>query len=555
MKTVRIRIVSVPLASLCFVLLSLALATRAVAQEIRLDLNELTILPANWNTVSSNTTVADLLDFGTGVGTGVDVTTANFEFYAFDPNIWTAGDKGWVAENGGKGAGFRISAGTATVTFDKLPGGAYRVQVVASNRTDFPGSVADIQVNGSFADADEDGTGENGDDYPLDGNGHNNWLIWNAVAPSAGQIQVSMAFASGGNGTVINAIRLVPFAQAGPAMFRASFIFHARGNDISGGIVTPYISNDWTALPLGYDCQHASPTTTYDPRYCTPAIRQRGHPATGSWTRTLLTTGTPRSLTLMQSDFGVAGVTGFRPTFTPYLQSFTYATFVNAAGSFFAGGGAAAGTGYNNRWYSPGGYFGTWHIRAGKNAFGGAMGLLGKLGAQGDWSPAGGQSPLTLYSGLSSWAMVPVIGRTLYNTIIGTTTMGKSLYQNPYIKTDMWYAFSTITPMGLMSTYTRTFTAIGSGTLWTTGQVGNFAKSGFYPTSAWRTGYDNRTAGGLGTIRLVTPTLVHWLSSGFDSHTAQIGMLTIRVPEPGAVVLLAAGVGVLVVLRRSSRRA
>ena len=118
--------------------------------------------------------------------------------------------KGWVAQDAGRGAGFRVTGGTATVTFDRLSGDAYVVEVAASNRTNFSNSVADIAVNGSFADADEGGTGENGDDYPLDGNGHNNWLIWNAVPPSAGQIEVSMTFASGANGTVINAIRLVP---------------------------------------------------------------------------------------------------------------------------------------------------------------------------------------------------------------------------------------------------------------------------------------------------------------------------------------------------------
>jgi hypothetical protein len=102
---------------------------------------------------------------------------------------------------------------------------------------------------------------------------------------------------------------------------------------------------------------------------------------------------------------------------------------------------------------------------------------------------------------------------------------------------------------------TSTIAAVGEGTLWTTGQVGAFAKTGEYYTSLYRTGFDNRTVGDNGTIQLVTPTLTHWLSTGgWDTHTAQIGMLTIQVPEPGAVLLLAIGVGVLVVLRRVSRR-
>ena len=143
--------------------------------------------------------------------------------------------------------------------------------------------------------------------------------------------------------------------------------------------------------------------------------------------------------------------------------------------------------------------------------------------------------------------MIKALGRPLFNTLIGTGTMGTLLYQNPYTDTDMWYRTSV-----KGSFEWDTITGIGSGTLWTTGQVGAFAKTGAYHTSEWRTGYDNRDASGFGNIQLVTPTLTHWLSPGFNTHTAQVGMLTIRVPEPGAVLLLAAGAGALVVLRRVS---
>jgi hypothetical protein len=355
-----------------------------------------------------------------------------------------------------------------------------------------------------------------------------------------------------------------PFVSAAaPEMFEASFIFHAWGNDISSGTTSPYNSNNWTAAPLGYDCQHAEPYTTNggpSPRYCSPAKMAKGHPATGMWMRSI-GTGSPPTIALQQSDFGVhlydhpVGwptqtntdtphcCRGFLITWWPY-QSFTYATFVNAAGSFFLGGGAAADVGFNNRTGMNGS--GTWRIRAGKNAFGGAMGLLGKYGATGKYTITGKTGT---YHGASSWAMVPDIGRPLYNTVIGYGDMGTPLYQNPYSKTDMWYK---ITPRGKINV--STINAIGSGTLWTTGQVGKFAKTGPYYTTLWRTGYDNRTSGGRGTIQLVTPTLTHWLSPGFNTHAAQLGLLTIRVPEPGAVLLLAAGAGALVWLRRVSLR-
>ncbi|HEY5658199.1 MAG TPA: hypothetical protein VIY27_10465 [Myxococcota bacterium] len=332
-------------------------------------------------------------------------------------------------------------------------------------------------------------------------------------------------------------------AQAAPQMFRATFIFHAWGNDTSSGITgdpTQYTTNTWVAAPLGYDCQHAEKTTINggtSPRWCSDAKIQRGHPATGYWSRSI-GTGTPPRITMQQSDFGVALTLyerGFIATFPPYLQSFTYATFVNAAGSFFAGGGAAAGAGYVNKFPATQMTAGSWMIRAGKNAFGGVMGLLGKYGATGWYTvPAAGGATYTV---MSSWNMVKALGRNTTDPL------------NPYTKTEKWYR---VTKNGKIK-YSQ-ITAIGSGTLWTTGQVGAFAKTGAYFTILWRTGYDNRTTGGLGNIQLVTPTLTHWLSQTLDTHTAQIGILKIQVPEPGAVLLLAAGAGVLMGLRYAGRR-
>ena len=364
--------------------------------------------------------------------------------------------------------------------------------------------------------------------------------------------------------TLLVIFGLAPSAQAAPEMFEASFIIHAWGNDVSSGATSPYTENWFTAVPLGYDCQHAEPyTANGDPssRYCTPGIMHKGHPATGMWTASI-GTGTPPRITLQQSDFTLELYThpigwptetntqtphccrGFSATFPPYLQSFTYATFVNAVGSFFAGGGAAGTLGYNNKTGKLGS--GTWRIRAGKNAFGGAMGLLGKYGGTGKYSITGKTGT---YHGVSSWAMVPDLGRPLYGTQIGTTTMGAPIYQNPFSKTNRWYR---TTPSGKVKVHT--ILAIGSGTLWTTGQVGNFAKTGAYYTSLYRTGYDNRTPGGKGNIQLVTPTLTHWLSPGWNTHTAQVGLLTIQVPEPGVTLLFAAGAGALVWLRHVSRR-
>ena len=70
-----------------------------------------------------------------------------------------------------------------------------------------------------------------------------------------------------------------------------------------------------------------------------------------------------------------------------------------------------------------------------------------------------------------------------------------------------------------------------------------------------RTGFDNRTSMGLGTIQLVAPQLTRWnfpdRDSPWDRHTGAIGILRlVFVPEPPEFILLVAGVGFLTVLYR-----
>jgi hypothetical protein len=317
-------------------------------------------------------------------------------------------------------------------------------------------------------------------------------------------------------------------------------------------------------MPLGYDCRHATPTTVYDPRYCSPAKRQRGHPATGygdgtTTSRLIIGTGTPPAILLQQSAIGVTGVTGYRPGSDPYDTgrfSRSSASFVNDAGSFFAGGGPAAhGTVTKTSMYTytytyPGPNnqrTGTWRIYPGKNAFGGAMGLLGQIRT---YYRAG--LHLTIKGKLP---IIPAIGHPLSNTIISYGTMGTTYFQNPFatrfVSHFCWFSECSTR---------RSYEVLGSATLWTTGRVLiRFQQSGIYFTypsaTVSGTGYDNRTAGGLGNIQLVTPTLVHdrggWAG---ERHTAQIGVLTIQVPEPWSVALLITGLATLCGLYRLRRR-
>jgi hypothetical protein len=338
-------------------------------------------------------------------------------------------------------------------------------------------------------------------------------------------------------------------AQAGPAMYNASFIFHAWGNDITTGSVPPLSTSTWVAAPAGNDCQHATPHTPSDPRYCTQGVIEAGHPATGprpGGPQSITTTGAGgvgAGITMPQSAFGVT-TTGFLATYYPYLQSNTYATFVNDAGNFFAGGGPAAGLGQKIK-TGMGQVAGTWVINEGKNGFGGVMGILGKYGAKVEYvvpSVAG------TYIGTGSWNMVKAIGRVPYATPTAYTGMGKATnWLNPHIAGNAYY--------NTLNGKKSTLVSRGSATPWTTGSVTLYATAGVFSTILHRAGYDTVTASGARNIQLVTPTLTHWIGPGFQTHTGQMGILKLQIaPEPGSVLLLAAGGAVLALLYRVSRR-
>jgi len=334
-------------------------------------------------------------------------------------------------------------------------------------------------------------------------------------------------------------------AQAGPAMFDASYILNLFGNDITSGTQYPYNIYLQVAAPLGYDCQIPTPYTPNgapETRYCSPGMRAVGAPATGMGYLSAVP-GTGGSITLPTSAFGI-DTTGFLPIYYPYLQSNTFAEFVNAAGQFFAGGGAAAGqttvihSGKGHR-------AGTWIVHEGKNGFGGAMGLLGRWGANYRFVIPG--KPGT-YVGYAPGGGVKAFGRVMYATPTQYTAMGKTTnWANPHVTT----IIATNNVNGNMaSSLSR-----NSATIWTTGSARVYARAGGFPTIVFRSGYDTVTSGGVRNIQLVSPQLSHWISAGFSGHGGGVNMLTLRItPEPGALLLLAAGAGSLALLYRSSRR-
>jgi hypothetical protein len=323
-----------------------------------------------------------------------------------------------------------------------------------------------------------------------------------------------------------------------PTLYEASFIIHAFGKETttSTGTGSPRVQSNFLALPLGHDCRSGDPYPWWQygekaTHYCSSATLRKGRPVTGTGVLGQ-GSGATRPLLMPQSAFGVSGGTGFLPITLypyPYSKSHSYATFANAPGTFFAGGGPAAGKGTQSH---TGPWSARWIIHEGENAFGGTLQLLGKLGANRAW--ASWSIGFGTWSGTNSWNMIPALGRS------------KDDPNNPHTNTN---TFTNI-PSGHQVTDRRA----GSGTPWTTGSVTLYVTTSYSPTTIRRAGYDNRNASGAGYVQLVTPGLVHWLPPT-RYHRGHIAILKLRfVPEPGALPLLAAGVGALVLLYRLSRR-
>jgi hypothetical protein len=329
-------------------------------------------------------------------------------------------------------------------------------------------------------------------------------------------------------------------------MFQASFIMHALGNDVTTGASIPYNTDVFVAMPIGRDCRHTRPYTPNGlpfPYFCGQTTLEEGALATGSGTLQL-GESSPASIALPQSAFWITA-TGYMPHSKPSRSYFhTYATFTNAPGVFFAGGGPAAGLGSKTH-TGMGQQLGAWVIREGVNGFGGVMGLLGQLGAKERFIAS---NKVGTYVGTVSWNMVPALGRSPYATVIGTTSSGVYFYQNPHTILDVF--------TNLLNGHQSVRVARGSATPWTTGSVTVYADTDIAVTVLHRAGFDTTTPGGVRNIQLVTPALTHWIRSDRNIHTGHIGILNLRiVPEPGAVLLLAAGAGVLIILGRMSWRA
>jgi hypothetical protein len=129
----------------------------------------------------------------------------------------------------------------------------------------------------------------------------------------------------------------------------------------------------------------------------------------------------------------------------------------------------------------------------------------------------------------------------------GVTVVGAS-----YAKTTV--ISGTISFTSVMLTYPSV--AVVTGFPWTTGQVSVQAAGGYgFPTALVRSGYDNRTDYGVGTIQMVAPRLTHWSGGAHWGDVAILNVKFVPVPEPKGLLMLVAGLGLLGAMVRARPKA
>ncbi len=301
---------------------------------------------------------------------------------------------------------------------------------------------------------------------------------------------------------VLAILGLATTAQAGPQQYQASLILHSFANDATGAL---------QALPLGAYCNPANGGST-----CLTETLHEGAPLSGM--------GTPITTGLAPVSFQFLGsalqrmTSGSLPPYSGISYTLTTAMLQNAAGIF------GPGKGHGSFSFVPALGAGQTHVAvvAGKNQFGGVMQLIGSFGTRtayfnGKWK---GSFP--------TW---------------GVTVVGAS-----YAKT------AGISGYRSFMSFTFPSTAGVTGFPWTTGQVSVQAVGGYgFPTALVRSGYDNRTSQGVGTIQMVAPRLTHW-SGG--AHWGDVAILNVKfVPEPKGWLMLVAGLGLLGAMHRARPKA
>ena len=178
----------------------------AQAEVIHIDLGDSTSGPGgNWNTIANadqNSTVPGLIDFNTGSPTPVTYTGTGWTGSETSGGAFT-GNLDWVHVQAG--VDYLLSSSTASITFFGLGADPWSVDLVSARTSN---EEIDITAQGLFSDGSfKHGAGENSDNWNIQSDGFDDFLIWNSVTPSSGSITLNFT-RLGGQGPAANAIRL-----------------------------------------------------------------------------------------------------------------------------------------------------------------------------------------------------------------------------------------------------------------------------------------------------------------------------------------------------------
>jgi hypothetical protein len=174
----------------------LAIAAAAVttigsshASIVQVDLNDVSSPGATWNTIGSISESGFNLFDTDAVDSGIDLTMGG----DWINSIGT----GQAGAFGGDAADdyFWLSMGkTGTILLSNVVAGQYRIELVSSRSIDNGGRIADITVNGVFADSTP-----NGDDFNsyADGFVNGSLLVWDSVAVTGGSGTITITMSIG----------------------------------------------------------------------------------------------------------------------------------------------------------------------------------------------------------------------------------------------------------------------------------------------------------------------------------------------------------------------
>lgn len=197
------------------------------AMEVRVDYGNFQLSGGNWNNVTASFTNVPLIDYNTGLATGITASTGNFA--AANNGGF---NKDWVTTEAGNDLFFTTAHNAGLTTLANVPAGNYMLEVLFSSSfapDQYGGTFTLFNLGGTAPDRTFNGTSV-ADPWNArtDGFDQQNWLIWDEISPDgSGNItlfgsKVPLSFNSLG----INALRLTEVIPE-PSSYAALFALGA----------------------------------------------------------------------------------------------------------------------------------------------------------------------------------------------------------------------------------------------------------------------------------------------------------------------------------------